>query len=64
MAVYIKLDDAVEAFKKAEEDDKADFVKYSIFDEDLANSLFATQRAIEIICKCHKYLSKDYEPEN
>lgn len=31
MAVYIKLDDAVEAFKQAEVDDKADFVKHSIF---------------------------------
>ena len=31
MAVYIKLNDAVEAFKKAEADDKADFVKYGIF---------------------------------
>lgn len=30
MAVYIKLDDAVEAFKKAEEGDKANFVKYGI----------------------------------
>lgn len=33
MAVYIKLDDAVEAFKKSEADDKEDFVKYGIFDE-------------------------------
>ena len=64
MAVYIKLDDAVEAFKKAEADDKADFVKYGIFDDGFTNSLFPAQRAIEIICKCHKYLSKNYEPEN
>lgn len=35
MAEYIKLEDAVEAFKKAEADDKADFVKYGIFDRDL-----------------------------
>lgn len=64
MTIYIKLEEAVEAFKKAEADDKADFVKYGIFDDGLANSLFPAQRAIEIICKCHKYLSKDYEPEN
>ena len=57
MAIYIKLDDAVEAFKKAEADDKADFVKYGIFDEGFAN-LFPAERAIEIICKCHKYLIK------
>lgn len=59
MAVYIKLDDAVEAFKQAETDDKADFVKYSIFDEGFANSLFPAQRAIDIISKCRKYLSKN-----
>ena len=39
MAVYIKLDDAVEMFKQAEADDKADFVKYGIFDEGFAVSL-------------------------
>lgn len=64
MAVYINFDEAVEAFKKAEADDKADFVKYGIFDEGFANSLFPAQRAIDIIDKCYKYLSKDYEPEN
>ena len=57
MAVYIKLDDAVEAFKKAEADDKADFVKYGIFDEGFAN-FFPAERAIDIIDKCHKYLIK------
>lgn len=57
MAIYIKLEDAVEAFKKAEADDKADFVKYGIFDEGFAN-FFLAERAIEIICKCHKYLIK------
>ena len=57
MAVYIRLDDAVEAFKKAEADDKADFVKYGIFDEGFAN-FFPVERAIDIICKCHKYLIK------
>ena len=63
MTVYIKLNDAVEAFKKAEADDKADFVKYGIFDEGFAN-FFPAERAIDIICKCPKYSSKDYEPEN
>lgn len=57
MAVYIKLNDAVEVFKKAEADDKADFVKYGIFDEGFAN-FFPAERAIDIICKCHKYLIK------
>lgn len=57
MAVYIKLEDAVEAFKKAEEDDRADFVKYGIFDEGFAN-FFPAERAIDIIDKCHKYLIK------
>lgn len=57
MAVYIKLDDAVEAFKQAEADDKVDFVKYGIFDEGFAN-FFPAERAIDIIDKCHKYLIK------
>lgn len=59
MAVYIKLNDAVEALKKAE----ADFVKYGIFDDNFIK-FFPAERAIDIICACHKYLSKDYEPEN
>lgn len=58
MAIYIKLDDAVEAFKKAEADDKSDFVKYGIFDENFAN-FFPAERAIEIIIKCRKYLMKN-----
>lgn len=57
MAVYIKLNDAVEEFKKAEADDKSDFVKYGIFDEGFTN-FFPAERAIDIICKCHKYLIK------
>lgn len=57
MAIYIKLDDVVEAFKKAEADDEANFVKYGIFDDNSAN-FFPAQRAIDIICKCHKYLIK------
>ena len=57
MAIYIKLDDAVEAFKKAEADDKVDFVKYGIFDEGFSN-FFPAERAIDIIDKCHKYLIK------
>jgi len=54
MSVYIKLEDAVEAFKKAEADDIERF-GYHIVD------CFPSDRAIEIICKCHRYLSKDYE---
>ena len=57
MAVYNRRNDAVEAQKKAEADDKEDFVKYGIFDEGFAN-FFPAERAIEIICKCHKYLIK------
>ena len=63
MPKYIKLDDAIAAFKQAEADDKADFVKYGIFDDNSTN-FFPAERAVDIICKCHKYLSKDYEPEN
>ena len=62
MAVYIRLNDAVEALKKAEADDKEDFVKYGIFDEGFAN-FFPAERAIEIICKCHKYLIKGEDVE-
>lgn len=57
MAIYIRLDDAVEALKKTEADDKADFVKYGIFDDNSTN-FFPAERAIDIICKCHKYLIK------
>ena len=57
MAVYIRLNDAVEAFKKAEADDIKRYV-YWIVD------CVPAERAIDIICKCHKHLSKDYEPEN
>ena len=57
MAVYIRLNDAVEMFKQAEVDGKADFVKYGIFDDGFAN-FFPAERAIDIICKCHKYLIK------
>lgn len=63
MSVYIKLEDAITAFKKAEADDKEDFVKYGIFDDNSTN-FFPAERAIKTICKCRKYLSKDYEPEN
>lgn len=51
MAVYIRLDDAVESFKKAEADD---IERYGCWIIDC----FPAQRAIEIICKCHKYLIK------
>lgn len=51
MGVYIKLDDAEKAFKKAEADD---IEKYGCHIIDC----FPAERAIEIICKCHKYLIK------
>lgn len=51
MAVYINLDDAVEAFKKAETDD---IERYGCWIIDC----FPAERAIDIICKCHKYLIK------
>ena len=57
MAVYINLDDVVEAFKKAEADD---IERYGCWIVDC----LPAERAIDLICKCHKYLSKDYEPEN
>ena len=57
MAVYIRLNDAVEAFKKAEADD---IKRYGCWIIDC----FPAEKAIDIIAKCHKYLSKDYEPEN
>lgn len=63
MTKYIKLDDAITAFKQAEADDKECFIKYGIFDDGWAN-FFPADRAIDIIDKCHKYLSKDYEPKN
>ena len=51
MAVYIKLDDAAEAFKKAEADD---IERYGCWIVDC----FPAERAIDIIYKCHKYLIK------
>lgn len=57
MAVYINLDDAVEAFKQAEKNDIDRFGCHIV-------DCFPAERAIDIMCKCRKYLSKDYEPEN
>ena len=57
MDIYIRIEDAIEAFKKAEADD---IEKYGCHIIDC----FPAERAIDIIIKCHKYLSKDYEPEN
>ena len=51
MAVYINLDDAIEAFKKAESDD---IERYGCHIVDC----FPAERAVDIICKCHKYLIK------
>lgn len=48
---YIKLEDAVEAFKKAEADD---IERYGCWIIDC----FPAERAIDIICKCRKYLIK------
>ena len=52
MAIYIKLDDAVEAFKKAEADD---IERYGCWIIDC----FPAERAVDIICKCNKYLIKN-----
>ena len=51
MAEYIKLEDAVEAFKKAEADDIERYGCHII-------DCFPAERAIKIICKCNKYLIK------
>lgn len=51
MAEYIKLEDAVEAFKKAEADDIEEYGCHII-------DCFPAEEAIDIICKCHKYLIK------
>ena len=51
MAVYIKLDDAAEAFKKAEADDIERYGRWIV-------DCFPAERAIDIIYKCHKYLIK------
>lgn len=51
MAVYINLDEAVEAFKKAEADDIERYGCHII-------DCFPAERAIEIIIKCRKYLIK------
>ena len=58
MAVYIKVDDAVEAFKKAEADDKADFIKYGIFDDN-STKFFPAERAIDIINNLPVYTKED-----
>lgn len=57
MAIYIKLEDAIKAFKKAEADDVERYGCWII-------DCFPAERAVDIIIKCRKYLSKDYEPEN
>ncbi len=52
MAIYIRLNDAVEAFKKAETDDIERYGRWII-------DCFPAERAVDIICKCHKYLIKN-----
>ena len=51
MTVYIRLNDAVEALKKAEADGIERYGCHII-------DCFPAERAIDIICKCHKYLIK------
>lgn len=58
MAVYIRLNDAVAAFKQAEANDKEDFVKYGIFDDGWAN-FFPAERAIDIISGLNGYIKKE-----
>lgn len=55
MSVYIRLNDVVEAFKKAKEDDEEQMISDGIFDSSFT---FDAYRAIDIIDKCHKYLIK------
>ena len=59
MAVYIKLEDATEAFKKAEADD---IERYGCHIVDC----FPAERAIDIIGGLNGYIKKNnkYEPEN
>ena len=59
MAVYIRLNDAVEAFKKAEADD---IERYGCWIVDC----FPAERAIDIILRLNGYIKKDnkYESEN
>ena len=59
MAVYIKLDDAIEAFKKVEADDIERYGCHII-------DCFPAEKAIEIICGLNGYIKKDnkYESEN
>ena len=59
MAIYIKLEDAVEAFKKAETDDIERYGCHII-------DCFPAERAIDIILSLNGYIKKDnkYEPEN
>lgn len=56
MAVYIKLDDAVEAFKKVEANDIERYGYHIV-------NCFPAERAIDIIIKCRKYLSKNEATE-
>ena len=56
MAVYIRLNDAVEAFKKAEADD-IDRYGCHIID------CFPAEKAIEIICGLNGYIKKDNKYE-
>ena len=59
MAIYINLEDAVEAFKKAEADDIERYGCHIV-------NCFPVERSIDIISGLNGYIKKDnkYEPEN
>ena len=52
MSIYIKLNDAITAFKQAETDDIEQYGCHIV-------DCFPAERAIDIINKCHKYLIKN-----
>lgn len=62
MTKYIKLDDAIAAFKQIEMKDAEDMIKNGIFDDCL---IFDSYRAIEVINNLNIYIGKDRnESEN
>ena len=62
MAKYIKLDDAIAAFKQIEMKDAEDMIKNGIFDDYL---IFDSYRAIEAVNNLHIYMGIDKnESEN
>ena len=62
MTKYIKLDDAIAAFKQIEIKDAEDMIKNGIFDDCL---IFDSYRAIEAVNNLHIYIGIDKnESEN